>query len=208
MNLVVTAGGILLKGNKILLVKKKGKYVIPKGHLENSETLEQAALREVREETGYMAKVTGYYGALTRISTENSGEVVKKKIEVFKMDPIRTASTAPDEESEWVDISKAPDQMLYAEEQKFLRQHLRALFGSETFAVAGSNKIACLISGYRGKIRGYIKAWQGYENGNGAWQTRQNCKIRKSARNPECLAKSRSTHKNYIEARAGACRNY
>ena len=49
------AGGILFDGDKVLLLRKRGlsEIVLPKGHIEEGETAEQAAVREVVEETGY-----------------------------------------------------------------------------------------------------------------------------------------------------------
>jgi 8-oxo-dGTP pyrophosphatase MutT (NUDIX family) len=49
------AGGIVVRGGEVLLLYKhrQGEYVLPKGHIEEGESLEQTALRETREETGY-----------------------------------------------------------------------------------------------------------------------------------------------------------
>jgi len=52
-----SAGGIVVKGEKenlqILLIKDRfGHWTWPKGHIEKGETPGQAALREIREETG------------------------------------------------------------------------------------------------------------------------------------------------------------
>lgn len=48
--------GILLKEDSILLVKQKvnknRQWSLPGGRLENNETMEQAAIRELKEETG------------------------------------------------------------------------------------------------------------------------------------------------------------
>lgn len=52
-----SAGGIVVKGEKenlkILLIKDRfGHWTWPKGHIEKDETPDQAALREISEETG------------------------------------------------------------------------------------------------------------------------------------------------------------
>lgn len=52
-----TAGGVVYrrspKGIEILMIQDpKGRWTIPKGHVEEGESLEQTALREVTEETG------------------------------------------------------------------------------------------------------------------------------------------------------------
>lgn len=46
------AGGIVVKDGKIVSITRNGIPDLPKGHIENGETPEQAALREVEEETG------------------------------------------------------------------------------------------------------------------------------------------------------------
>jgi 8-oxo-dGTP pyrophosphatase MutT (NUDIX family) len=49
------AGGIVFDGDKVLLLKKTklGEMALPKGHVEQGETPEAAALRETMEETGF-----------------------------------------------------------------------------------------------------------------------------------------------------------
>ncbi|GAA5531651.1 NUDIX hydrolase [Deinococcus metallilatus] len=51
------AGGVVLDGGgRVLLVRyRSGAWAFPKGHVEAGETLEQTAVREVREETGVSA---------------------------------------------------------------------------------------------------------------------------------------------------------
>lgn len=51
----LAAGGVLLRGDEVLLLDRptRGEVRLPKGHIETGETARQAALREVREESGY-----------------------------------------------------------------------------------------------------------------------------------------------------------
>lgn len=45
------AGGIVIKDDSFLAIKRWGKWDLPKGHIEHGETAEYAAIREVEEET-------------------------------------------------------------------------------------------------------------------------------------------------------------
>ncbi|MHB8106397.1 MAG: NUDIX hydrolase [Candidatus Cryosericum sp.] len=59
----ITAGGIVFNGDKVLVLKNlKGVWVFPKGHVELGESHEQAALREVLEESGLHALIVGKAG--------------------------------------------------------------------------------------------------------------------------------------------------
>ena len=63
--MIMAAGGILEREGEILLVKRAryNDWSLPKGKLDRGETPLRAALREVREETGYRAKALGFAGA-------------------------------------------------------------------------------------------------------------------------------------------------
>lgn len=53
MKMIEAAGGIVInKDDKILFIYRLGKWDLPKGKLEPNEKLDEAALREVEEETG------------------------------------------------------------------------------------------------------------------------------------------------------------
>lgn len=61
---------------KFLLVKeskpgREGLYNVPSGHIDNDETLAQAAVREVLEESGYHIELTGFLGFYQSIYPEN-----------------------------------------------------------------------------------------------------------------------------------------
>lgn len=53
MPLVVAAGGLVTNAEKeVLFIYRNGKWDLPKGKLEKKESIEEAAVREVEEETG------------------------------------------------------------------------------------------------------------------------------------------------------------
>jgi|LSQX01.1.fsa_nt_gb 8-oxo-dGTP pyrophosphatase MutT (NUDIX family) len=56
--MIISAGGVVLKERRVLLLKtRRGRWVLPKGHVEPDESLRQAALREVYEEAGVEARI-------------------------------------------------------------------------------------------------------------------------------------------------------
>jgi ATP adenylyltransferase len=60
------AGGIVVLPDRGLVALRRGKtgeIGLPKGHIEDDETLAQTALREIREETGIVATLAGWAGS-------------------------------------------------------------------------------------------------------------------------------------------------
>jgi 8-oxo-dGTP pyrophosphatase MutT (NUDIX family) len=51
-DIIPAAGGLVTCQDRILFIRRNGRWDLPKGWLEQGETKEEAALREVREETG------------------------------------------------------------------------------------------------------------------------------------------------------------
>jgi 8-oxo-dGTP pyrophosphatase MutT (NUDIX family) len=65
MAAILCSGAYLEKGGKFLMVKEKnGKYNFPMGSVEPGESIEEACIREVQEETGYSVVITGLRKAL------------------------------------------------------------------------------------------------------------------------------------------------
>jgi len=54
--IIKAAGGIVRKGQKILMIYRLGKWDLPKGKIEKKELPEKAAVREVKEECGITVK--------------------------------------------------------------------------------------------------------------------------------------------------------
>lgn len=80
-SLVVAAGAAVVDDEGRLLLQRRvdnGLWAMPGGVMEMGESLPQAAVREVREETGYEVEVTGLVGTYTdarHIIAYSDGEV-------------------------------------------------------------------------------------------------------------------------------------
>ncbi len=77
---VVGVGAIILDGDKILLEKRKnspgkGKWSVPGGLVELGERIEQATIREVKEETGLDVHEPRLVDIVDHISLDESGTV-------------------------------------------------------------------------------------------------------------------------------------
>lgn len=58
MKRVYSSGGVVYLGNSILMLQKiNGDWVLPKGKIEEGETSEETAIREVKEEAGIKASI-------------------------------------------------------------------------------------------------------------------------------------------------------
>lgn len=74
----VTVATIVVRDGRLLMVEERvnGGLVLnqPAGHLEPDESLEHAALRETREETGWDVNLTGFVGAYQWKAAPRTGE--------------------------------------------------------------------------------------------------------------------------------------
>ncbi len=84
-----SCGGVVIYRGKILVLFKsyRNKYegwVLPKGTVEEGETHEQTAVREVREETGAKAEIIRYVGK-SRYTFNVPEDVVEKDVHWYLM---------------------------------------------------------------------------------------------------------------------------
>lgn len=124
------AGGIVIDDeaalSRVLLVHRPryDDWSFPKGKLEAGETLEEAALREVREETGLECRIVREL-AITRYRyrTRNKGRLRPKTVHYFLMERIGGVLQGPVEEvdrAEWFELGEAAHKLSYAQDKELL----------------------------------------------------------------------------------------
>jgi ADP-ribose pyrophosphatase len=76
----IGVGTMLIRNNKLLLIKRKynpdaGCWSIPGGHLDLGERVEDAAVRETLEETGFKTRINKLAGIIDKIMHDVEGNV-------------------------------------------------------------------------------------------------------------------------------------
>ncbi len=104
--------------------RRYGDWSLPKGKLKDGESPEQAALREVREETGYDVELGDFLGEI-----EYTVEGVAKTVRFWNMRPLACSHEIedPDEvqEAVWLSGENALARLDYPLEKKMLELALR-----------------------------------------------------------------------------------
>jgi 8-oxo-dGTP pyrophosphatase MutT (NUDIX family) len=99
---------------------------LPKGHLDNAETPEQAAVREVREEGGVEADLVAHLGDV-RYWYRRKGRSVPKRVRFFLFE-YRSGDPADHddevEEARWMSLVEASTALSYQGEREMVARAL------------------------------------------------------------------------------------
>ena len=111
-----------MDGNEIryLLVRANSpskEWVLPKGHIENGETAEQAAVREVTEESGVVAEVLAFLD-YSRFAVAKDQVCVAN----YLMKVVREDEPAETRAFQWCNFEKALDRLTFKESSQILVQ--------------------------------------------------------------------------------------
>ncbi|MGL4363289.1 MAG: NUDIX hydrolase [Cellulosilyticaceae bacterium] len=126
----VSCGGIVVHKGKILVLYKdyKHKYVgwvLPKGTVEDGETHEYTALREVKEESGAHAKIMDYVG-FSEYTFQGKDDTIHKTVHWYLMRS-ENFYTKPQKEEYFIDVGyykfhEAYHLMKFADERYILKK--------------------------------------------------------------------------------------
>jgi ADP-ribose pyrophosphatase YjhB (NUDIX family) len=119
--LVVDLDGDIPRGALIARTDKLGRLLwsLPKGHIESGETAEQAAVREVEEETGISGEILGELGTIDFWFVAD-GRRIHKTVQHYLLRA--TGGELSDADIEvtavaWVPLSEIRDQLAYPDER-------------------------------------------------------------------------------------------
>jgi 8-oxo-dGTP pyrophosphatase MutT (NUDIX family) len=125
----VSAGGVVLHEGRVLVIvparrAADGSLVLglPKGHLDGEETAEQAATREVLEETGVRAELLERLGEV-RYWYVREGRRISKSVHFFLFGYLDGDVADHDDEvieARWLAVERAHVELTYPGERKML----------------------------------------------------------------------------------------
>jgi 8-oxo-dGTP pyrophosphatase MutT (NUDIX family) len=125
---ILAAGGIVIDYEnpepRVLLVHRPryDDWSFPKGKLDEGETVEAAALREVQEETGLSCRIIQKL-AIIRYLTEKKKRLRPKAVHYFLMEFVSGDIRVPGDEvdrADWFEFEEATRELSYEQDRKLL----------------------------------------------------------------------------------------
>src|SRR5665213_305566 len=132
----ISAGGVVLRGERVVVIvptrrAPDGSRVraLPKGHVDPGENALQAAVREVREETGVVAELIRELGEV-RYWYRRDGRTIGKSVTFYLFRYVSGDTADHDdevEEARWIDLEEAQKTLTHAAEREMVQRALAYL---------------------------------------------------------------------------------
>jgi 8-oxo-dGTP pyrophosphatase MutT (NUDIX family) len=137
-----SAGGILVRrlrgGWHVAAIRPQGKpeglWALPKGNIGPGESAEEAALREVAEETGVAGRADGKLGDVKYVYTRRGGLRVFKVVSFYlvRAGAGRLGDIAPEQrvevaDAKWLPLDEAPRLLAYGGEREMAQKAVERL---------------------------------------------------------------------------------
>lgn len=137
----VSAGGIVVRHSdqvpQAAIIARRNRmgrleWCLPKGHLEGSETPEEAAVREIAEETGIQGRITKELGVIDYwfAGTNRRVHKVVHHFLLVAIGGLLTVELDPDQEAEaaeWIDLADLAERLAYVNERRLAARAHRLL---------------------------------------------------------------------------------
>lgn len=122
----VCVGAVAIDDGRLLLVRRRnepgqGTWSVPGGRVEPGETVQEAVVRELAEETGIEGVCTGLIGVAERIGDDHHFVILDYSVEVLAPAPPSAGSDAAD--ARWVPLGQVGDYDLVHGLAEFLHEH-------------------------------------------------------------------------------------
>ena len=137
---VICAGGIIINNNgKVVVVNQNhDSWSLPKGHVDDGETLLDAAIREIYEETGIqnpkLIKPVGSFGRY-RIGLDGNDDLSHyKTIHIFLFESNQTKLKPIDKnnpEAKWLTYKEAEKILTHPNDKKFFKEAIKSIINEE-----------------------------------------------------------------------------
>lgn len=127
---IVGVGAIIIRGKEVLLARRGrepgyGKWSIPGGGVKLGETLEEAVIREVREEVNLAVRVEDMVEVLERIFRDPEGKVQYHYVLVDFLCERVSGEAKPSSDAlevKWVPISEIPHHPLPGKTKRVIQE--------------------------------------------------------------------------------------
>jgi 8-oxo-dGTP pyrophosphatase MutT (NUDIX family) len=125
-------GGVVVRGDEVAAIVPRGKrgtIALPKGGAEDGEAPEETAAREVREETGLVARVRAPLGDVT-YHYRRSGRRIRKTVSFFLLEYVEGSTDDHDHEvteARWLPLEAARSELTYPGERDMVENAIRLL---------------------------------------------------------------------------------